>query len=172
MAPILGLSDQDYDHSSSKIFPWMQNLFALRLSAHSCSLPLLFLLSIPLMVLLLVLSRQLIGTVITLPQLFSPIGLERSPAVNVERLEKSSEKWPPENPVASPPELTSLPSPTIRQCSIRRADLMPASPGQKKTYKTQTWPAAGDFLRRETIEEVNSCRRHVVFFERRAERGR
>lgn len=170
MAPILRLSN--HDHSCSKIFPWMQNLFALRLSTHSCSLFLLFLLSIPLMVLLLLLLRQLIGTIISLPQFFSRIGAERIPAVNVERLEKYLKKWPPENPVALSPELTSLPIPTIGRCSIRRVDMMPDSPGQKKTFKTKTWPATGDFLRRDTIEEVNRCRRHVVFFERRAERGR
>lgn len=164
MAPILRLSD--HDHSCSYIFPWMQNPF------HRCSLLLLFLLSIPLMILLLLLLRKLIGTVISLPQFPFRIGPEQIPVINVERLEKPPKKWPPENLVASPPELTSLPTPTIRRCSIRRADMMPTSPGQNKTFKTKTWPAAGEFLRHETIEEVNRCRRHVVFFERRAERGR
>lgn len=170
MAPILRLSD--HDHSCSNIFPWMQNIFALSLSTHSCSLFLIFLLSIPLMVLLLLLLRQLIGTIISLPQVFSRIGPEQIPAMNVERLEKYLKKWPPENAVALPPELTSLPTPTIGRCSIRRADMMSDSPGRKKTFKTKTWPATGDFLRRDTTEEVNRCRRHVVFFERRAERGR
>lgn len=150
----------------------MQNLFALRLSTYTCSLLLLFLLIIPLMVLLLLFLRQLIETVISLPQFFSRIGPEQIPAMNVERLEKSLKKWPLENPVASPPELKSLPTPTIRRCSIRRADMMPASPGQKKSFKTKTWPTTSDFLRCEKIEDVNKCRRHVVFFEMRTESGR
>lgn len=170
MAPILRSSD--HDHSCSNILPWMQNLFALRLSTHSCSLFLLFLLSIPLMVLLLLLLRQLIGTIISLPQFFSRIGPEQILAMNVERLEKYLKKLPPENAVALPPELTSLPIPTIGRCSIRRADMMPDSPGQRRTFKTKTWPATGDFIRHDTIEEVNRCRRHAAFFERRAERGR
>ena len=180
MAPILRLSD--HDHSCSNILPWMANLFALWLSNHSCPLFLLFLLSIPLMVLLLLLLRQLIGTIIiSLPKFSSRNDREKiPPAMNVERLQKYLTKkgWPWENPVAlplSPSELTSrLPTPTIGQCSIRRrADMTPElSPGwRKKTFKTKTWPATGDFLlRRDTIEEVNRCRRHVVFFERRAER--
>lgn len=170
MAPITRLSD--HDHSCSNIFPWMQSLFALKLSAHSCSLFLLFLLSIALMVFLLLLLRQLIGTIISLPQLFSRIGPEQIPAMNVERLEKYFNKWPPENPAALPSELTSLPTPTIGRCSMRTADMMSDFPGRKMTLKTKTWPATGDFLRRDTTEEVNRCRRHVVFFERRAERGR
>lgn len=162
MAPIIRLSD--HDHSCSNVFPRMQNLF------QSCSLLLLFLLSL-LIVLLLLLLRQLIGTVISLPKFFSRIGPERIPAMDVEWLEKPPKKWPLENSVAFTPELTNLPTPTIRRCSIRRANMMPASPGQKETFKTKTWPAAGGFLRCETIEGVNRCRRHSVFFERRAECG-
>lgn len=127
MAPIIRLSD--HDHSYSNVFPWMQNLF------QSCSLLLLFLLILPLIVLLLLLLRQQIGTVMSLPQFFSRIGPERIPAMDVEWLEKPPKKWPLENPVALSPELTNLPTPTIRRCSIRRANMMPASPGRKRHSK-------------------------------------
>ena len=49
---------------------------------------------------------------------------------------------------------------------------MPASSGQKRTFNAKIWPTAGDLLRRETVEEVNRCRRHIVLFEGRVERGR
>lgn len=168
MAPILQISDQDL--SSSDTFPWMRKLLALKLSNHSCLLLLLLpLLSIPLMILLLLLLRQLIGTVISYPQFFSRIGQLKNPAIGVEKLGKLPKKWPPEHPVTVPPELTNLPTPTIRRCST--ADMIPSSES-KKTFRTKIWPTAGDLLRRETVEEVNGCRRHMVLFERRVERGR
>lgn len=169
MAPILQLSDHYISPSDS--FPWMRKLLALWLSTHSCSLLLpLLLLSIPLMILLLLLLRQLTGTVISYPQFFSPIGLVQTPEISLEKLEKFPKKWPLENPTALLPELTSLPTPTIRRCAT--GDRMPASSGQKITFKAKTWPTAGDLLRRETVEEVNRCRRHIVLFERRVEQGR
>lgn len=185
MAPIPRFSD--HDHSCPNILGWIQNLSTLRLSTHSYTLFLLFLLSIPLMVLLLLLLRQLIGTIIISLPPFSSFrdGREKIPlAMNVERLQKYLIKkgWPRENLVAlrppSDPTSLLLPTPTIGgRCSIRRmADMTSEScPGgrREKTFQTKTWPATADFLlRRDTIEEVNRCRRHVVFFERRAERER
>lgn len=78
----------------------------------------------------------------------------------VETLESS---WPPASFVNMAPESNNLPSPTIRRNSPS-ADPTPSSPRRTSVPKMKTWPIANGLLRRETMEKVNGCRRHVVVF--------
>lgn len=83
---------------------------------------------------------------------------------NAETLEST---WPPASLVALAPESKNLPSPTIRRNSPS-AFILPPSPRTNKGSNPKTWPATGGILRRETMEEVNGCRRHVMVFGRQA----
>lgn len=71
--------------------------------------------------------------------------------------------WPPASFVAMSPESNNLPSPTIRRNSPS-ADMMPSSPRRTSVPKMKTWPVTDGLLRRELMEEMNGCRRHVVVF--------
>lgn len=79
---------------------------------------------------------------------------------NSETLEST---WPPASLVTLAPESKNLPSPTIRRNSPS-AFILPPPPRTNKGSKSKTWPATGGLLRRETMEEVNGCRRHVMVF--------
>lgn len=81
---------------------------------------------------------------------------------NAETLEST---WPPASLVTLAPEAKNLPSPTIRRNSPS-AFILPPSPRTNKVSKTKTWPTTGGLIRRETMEEVNGCRRHVMVFGR------
>lgn len=78
--------------------------------------------------------------------------------------------WPPESCVTLAPEAENLPSPTIRwnpPSMKNAAPPPPFLPRKTRILRMKTWPVAGcgsSFLRSETIEEVNGCRRHVMVF--------
>lgn len=80
--------------------------------------------------------------------------------------------WPPASLVALAPESNNLPTPTIRRTSPPSADPVPSSPQTFQRSKTKSWPTSGGLLRRETMEEVNGCRRHVMVFGRQGNWGR
>ena len=74
--------------------------------------------------------------------------------------------WPPSSLVTLAPESRNLPSPTIRRNSP--SAFIPAPTPRTSKSRTKTWPATGGLLRRETMEEVNGCRRHVMVFGRQS----
>lgn len=121
----------------------------------------LFFLGIPLT--LYILRRLIKPTSIQSP---CPLVTNAEPKVlrNAETLEST---WPPASLVALAPESKNLPSPTIRRSSPS-AFILPPSPRTNKVSKAKTWPATGGIIRRETMEEVNGCRRHVMVFGRQA----
>lgn len=70
--------------------------------------------------------------------------------------------------ITTPPELQSLPTPTIRRHSYSHDENATSNlPPTPKITHVQSWPDAGDFVRRETMENLNGCQRHVVVFRRR-----
>lgn len=78
--------------------------------------------------------------------------------------------WPPESCVTLAPEAENLPSPTIRwnpPSTKNAAPPPPFLPRKTRILRMKTWPVAGggsSFLRSETMEELNGCRRHVMVF--------
>lgn len=72
--------------------------------------------------------------------------------------------WPPASCVTLAPEAENLPSPTIRWNPPSK-NAPPFLPRKTRILRMNTWPVAGgSFLRNETMEEVNGCRRHVMVF--------
>ncbi len=111
--------------------------------------------------LLLLLLRRFAETTLYRPQGFAASSQDQTHSKDVERLQTT---WPPVSLVALAPELASLPNPTIRCSSSTSANMVLTLPGQTDISAVKTRPVAGRLFRRETMGEVNGCRRHVVIF--------
>lgn len=123
------------------------------------ALVVLLLIGIPLMLLLLV--RSLMKSAFLHARLFTSAYQEQNRPRKAEILRST---WPPASCVTLAPEVENLPSPTIRWNPPSKI-APPFLPRKTKILRMKTWPVAGgSFLRSETMEEVNGCRRHVMVF--------
>lgn len=159
--PVIPQSSQhaDFLAENSYASPWRM-LFA------RCIPPLvrpalvvLLLIGIPLILFLLI--RSLTTSAPLHGQLFTSAYQEQNRPRKAEILRST---WPPESCVTLAPEAENLPSPTIRWNPPSK-NAPPFLPRKTKILRMKTWPVAGgSFLRSETMEEVNGCRRHVMVF--------
>lgn len=123
------------------------------------ALVVLLLISIPLMLFLLV--RSLMKSAPLHARLFTSAYQEQNRPRKAEILRST---WPPASCVTLAPEVENLPSPTIRWNPPSK-NAPPFLPRKTKILRMKTWPVAGgSFLRSETMEEMNGCRRHVMVF--------
>lgn len=159
--PVIPHSSQ-HAHSfaeNSYASPWRM-LFARRIPPSvRPALVVLLLIGIPLMLFLLI--RSLMKSTPLHARLFTSAYQEQNRPRKAEILRST---WPPASCVTLAPEAENLPSPTIRWNPPSK-NAPPFLPRKTKILRIKTWPVAGgSFLRSETMEEVNGCRRHVMVF--------